>query len=106
MQKYPVRSSNRAQLQGDALERLCAEHFERAVRDGDAITTSFGAIETLRVWGEGKELAVDVRMNPKVDNAIAAETIGRYNRFLEAVTGYTAKERASKLRKAAGKGGE
>jgi len=40
-------------------------------------------------------------MNPKVPNDVAAETVRRYNRFLETLTGYTAKERAKKSQKAA-----
>ncbi|MGI0068558.1 MAG: DUF5611 family protein [Thermoplasmata archaeon] len=41
-------------------------------------------------------------MDPKVDVEIAAETVRRYNLFLERATGYSAKERAKKLRKSAG----
>ncbi len=63
---------------------------------------AFGAIERLVARPVGAELEVDMRMNPKVPDEVAAETIRRYNAFLEAVTGYTAKERASRLRKSAG----
>ncbi len=38
-------------------------------------------------------------MDPKVPEEVARETIARYNRFLEDVTGYTSKERARRLRK-------
>lgn len=65
---------------------------------------SYGALAGMKVWADGKELAVEVTMNPKVEEAVAQETIRRYNRFLEDVTGYSAKERASRLRKAATKG--
>jgi hypothetical protein len=41
-------------------------------------------------------------MNPKVPEDVQRDTISRYNRFLEAATGYSAKERARKLRKSAG----
>ena len=34
--------------------------------------------------------------------AVARESIARYNRFLEEASGYTAKERARRLRKTAG----
>jgi len=43
-----------------------------------------------------------VRTNPRVDEAVARESIARYNRFLEEVTGYSSKERARRLRKSAG----
>jgi hypothetical protein len=103
VQKYPVRTSHRAGLTVEALQRLLATHFGPAERTGERSTTKFGAIAALAVWPEGKELAVEVTMNPKVDTSVAAETVQRYNRFLEAATGYTSKERASKLRKSAGK---
>ncbi len=104
MQKYPVRTSARANLTPEALESLCRTHFERAERDGGSVASSWGALAALKVWPVGKELAVEVTMNPKVEPSVAAETIRRYNSFLEAVTGFSAKERASRLRKAA-KGG-
>ncbi|MHB8352504.1 MAG: DUF5611 family protein [Thermoplasmata archaeon] len=104
MQKYPVRASHRAGLGGPALDTLLQEHFGTAVREGDKVRTSFGALVALVAWADGKDLAVEVTMNPKVDLAVAAETVRRYNRFLEAATGFTTKERASRLRKSASKG--
>ena len=103
MQKYPVRTSARAQLNVDALAHLCETHFERSDRDGAAVRTTWGALATLKVWPEGKELAVELTMNPQVDAATQAETIRRYNEFLHEATGYSAKERASRLRKSATK---
>ena len=78
-----------------------ASNFEKATRTGDAVTASFGAIDRLVARADGKGLSVDVTMNPKVPVEVAAETVQHYNRFLEAVTGYTAKERAKRLRKSA-----
>ncbi len=104
MQKYPVRASHRAGLDRDRLEALLTEHFGSAARDGEKVRSSFGALVALVVWPDAKELAVEVTMNPKVDTQVAAETVRRYNRFLEAATGFTTKERASRLRKSAAKG--
>jgi hypothetical protein len=106
VQKYPVRASARAGLSPEGLEALCRAHFERAERDGASVSSGWGALAALKVWPEGKELAVEVTMNPKVDPPIAAETIRRYNEFLQAATGYSSKERASRLRKSAAKGGD
>jgi hypothetical protein len=75
--------------------------FGEAAQEGDRVTTRFGAISRLAVWSEGKEIAVELTMDPKVSEEIARETIARYNRFLEEVTGYSAKERAKRLRKSA-----
>jgi hypothetical protein len=106
VQKYPVRATARKDLTAEHLAELCRTHFEAAEIDGPAVRSSYGALAALRVWPEGKELALEVTMNPKVEDALQRETIRRYNLFLEAATGYTAKERASRLRKAASKSAE
>ena len=101
MQKYPVRTSHRANLQPAALERILATHFEAVGGSGEERTASWGALTRLTVRPDGKELAVTVVMNPKVPEAVARETIARYNQFLEEATGFSAKERAKRLRKSA-----
>jgi len=102
VQKYPVRTSHRGQLNREAIAGLLREAFGAAEPEGTGASTRFGAIERLFVRPEGRELAVDISMNPKVSNDVAADTIARYNRFLEAATGYSSKERAKRLRKTAG----
>jgi hypothetical protein len=106
VQKYPVRPTHRRNLDGAALLEIARLHFDEASADGSAVTARWGAIDRLRVSADGKELAVDLTMNPKVENAVASETIARYNRFLEEATGYTAKERAKRLRKSATSGAD
>lgn len=101
MQRYPVRTTHRSQLTLEILqEKLTAEFGPSRIADG-AATASFGALERIGVHAAGRELEVDVTMNPKVPEEVAHDTIVRYNRFLEAATGYTAKERAKRLRKSA-----
>jgi hypothetical protein len=102
MQRYPVRATHRRNLTGAALEAICLAQFEGVVRDGESVTAHWGAIERLTVRAEGKELGVDLTMNPKVEETVAAATIQRYNAFLNDATGYSSKERAKRLRKSAG----
>jgi hypothetical protein len=102
VQNYPVRTSHRGNLNPAALERLLRTHFERAEARGTAVSASYGAIARLLVRANGRELEVDLAMNPKVPEDVARETIARYNRFLEEATGYNSKERARRLRKSAG----
>lgn len=104
VQKYPVRTSHRHQLGGAALEEIARHHFEAVARDGEAVRARFGAIDRIEARADGRELRVDVAMNPKVEEAVAAETIRRYNAFLEEATGYSSKERAKRLRKSAAGG--
>ncbi|MCI4364412.1 MAG: DUF5611 family protein [Thermoplasmata archaeon] len=102
MQVYPVRPSHRARLRDGSLLAVATEQFGTARADGAKVLTTYGALAELRVWGEGNSLAVEVRMDPKVAEEVARETIRRYNLFLESATGYSAKERAKRLRKSSG----
>ncbi|MGI0132245.1 MAG: DUF5611 family protein [Thermoplasmata archaeon] len=99
MQKYPVRPSHRANLAPEALEPVARGFFDAVRREGEGIVGQFGAISRIAVRSAGRELAVDVTMNPQVPPEVQAETIRRYNRFLEDATGYSSKERAKRLRK-------
>ena len=99
MQKYPVRTSHRANLQPASLERILAVHFDGVGGTGEERSASWGALSRIVVRADGKELAVEVTMNPKVAEEVARETIARYNRFLEEATGFSSKERAKRLRK-------
>jgi len=102
VQTYPVRPTHRKNLELAVIGAIARKHFATAeVRPAD-VRASFGALEELLARPDGKALAVEVRMNPKVDTTVAAETVGRYNRFLEELTGYSSKERAKRLRKSAG----
>ena len=101
MQNYPVRNTHRRNLTPSALEPIARNCFGTASIDGEAVSTEYGAISRLVARASGRELSLDLTMNPKVPEDVARETIRRYNQFLEAVTGYTSKERAKRLRKSA-----
>lgn len=101
MGSYSVRPSARAQLTLDRIAAVCQEEFGVADPAGDSVRSKYGAIESLTVRPGKGELLVELQMNPKVPNDVAADTVRRYNRFLESLTGYTAKERAKKAQKAA-----
>ena len=102
MQKYPVKAQVRKQLTLPKLVDLCRSSFETARMDGEAVVASYGALAELKTWLDGKDLAVDVKMNPLVESTLQQETIRRYNQFLQEATGFSSKERARKLRKSAG----
>jgi len=102
VQNYPMRVSHRKNLAAPALAEIARTTFGSAEVVGETVTSSFGAISRIAARGAGRELEIDVTMNPKVSQEVAAETIRRYNQFLEAVTGFSSKERAKRLRKSAG----
>lgn len=99
MQRYPVRATLRKSLGPASIELALREQFGAAERSGDRVTSRFGAIASISVGAERTEVSVDLVMDPKVPDEVARETIARYNRFLEQVTGFSAKERAKRLRK-------
>jgi hypothetical protein len=101
VQKYPVRPSHRKNLEPEALAAIARAEFDSVVVAPPSVTGHWGAIERLTARAEQRDLAVDLTMNPKVSPEVASETIARYNRFLEAATGYSSKERARRLRKSA-----
>lgn len=94
-----MRPSHRPNLAPEALGRILAAHFEEVGGTGAERTARWGAIVRLSAWADGKDLLVDVTMNPKVPEEVARETIARYNHFLEEACGYSSKERAKRLKK-------
>lgn len=101
MQRYPVRPSHRRGLNAAHLEEVCRETFEEVRVADERVVGKFGAIGRLQAWADGKELAIDLVMDPQVPETVQQETIRRFNRFLESATGYSSKERARRLRKSA-----
>ncbi|MCI4348369.1 MAG: DUF5611 family protein [Thermoplasmata archaeon] len=101
MGSYSVRPAVRAQLTLDNIVAACEAEFGVAERSADAVSSRYGAIDSLVARPGKGELLVELRMNRKVANEVAGETVRRYNRFLETLTGYTSKERAKKAQKAA-----
>ncbi len=104
MRAYELRRGHAKKIDGDALTAIAAEAFGSASSEGGKVIVSYGAIEKLTAWTDGKQLFVDMTMKPGVPDDMATETISRNNRFLEAATGYTAKERGKRAQEAAKKG--
>ncbi len=104
MRAYELRRGHGKNIEGDKLRSLTAEAFGSATTEDGKAVASFGAIEKLVAWTDGKQLFVDMTMRLGVPDDVATETITRNNRFLEAATGYTAKERGKKAQEAAKKG--
>jgi len=104
MREYDLRRGVGKTLEGDGLRKLAAETFPEASTDGDKVLVSFGAIERMVAWTDGKRLFVDTVMKTGVPDHLATETIKAFNSFLQKATGYTAKERSKKAQEAAKKG--
>jgi len=53
----------------------------------------------MKVWTDGKKLCVDTEPDTEIDVGEVSDTNKRFRRFLDAATGYTAKERVKKMKK-------
>ena len=105
MRDYELKQGIAKTLEGDGLRQIGVETFGEAGTQGSHVIVSFGAIEKMIAWTDGKKLFVDTTMKPGAPDHVATETIKAFNTFLERATGYTAKERSKKAQAAAKKGG-
>lgn len=101
MRSYELRRGHGKNLEGDRLRAIAQETFGTGAMEGDKVVVSFGAIDKLTAWTDGKQLFVEMAMRAGVPDDVASDTIARNNRFLEAATGYSAKERSKRAQKAA-----
>ena len=103
MQDYEIKRGHYANIEGDKLGSIIEEVFGNVMKsESGAFESSFGAIAKLTVQiKDKKSITVDTVMNSKVDANAAADTVKRYNVFLEKATGLTSKERVKKLQKKA-----
>jgi len=100
MTDYDIKKGHFANIEGTKLEALAKEIFGSAKTAPDGtVTFSFGAIEEGRASVKSpKGLDASTKMK-LVDDALALETIRRWNQFLERATGFNTKERKARLNK-------
>lgn len=81
------------------------EAFGNAKAEAGRFVSYFGAMDPITVSLQGKNsLAVEIVTKKDVDDETALKTIRAKNAFLEAATGYSAKERFKKLKEKAKQG--
>src|SRR5207249_4480713 len=104
MREYELKRGTGKTLEGDGLRKIAADVFGDVGTDGAKVIVSYGALEKMVVWTDGKQLFVDTTMKSGVPDHVATDTIKAYNAFLERATGLTAKERGKRAKEAAQKG--
>jgi len=104
MREYELKRGAAKALEGDGLRVIAAEIFAGAGTEGNRIIVTFGAIERMVAWTNGKKLFVDTTMKSGAPDHVATDTIKAFNTFLEKATGFTAKERGKRAQAAAKKG--
>ena len=94
-------------VDGDGLKNLMEDFFDTpvSVEDDGWHLVEYGALKPLKVKMVSKnELEVITIADPDVANDVASESIRRYNKFLEAATGFNSKQRSKRLQKKAKEG--
>ncbi|UCD91739.1 MAG: DUF5611 family protein [Methanobacteriota archaeon] len=104
MQAFDIKKGHFKTIEGDKLKELMEDFFGEAEEIDGKLQTSFGALQRLAVWTDGKVLFVDTEMQQGVDDTTALKTIRAYNTFMERATGFTSKQRRDRLQKKAKKG--
>lgn len=98
MREYDIKRGHKPDL-----KNIMKEHFGNVETENARFCASYGAIKKISAYISKNKLYLSTEMNRNVDSKTASDTIKKYNKFLEATTGYTAKERIKKIKKHAGK---
>ena len=103
MQEYPIKRG----LTKDLETRTVAELKTLSGRDPEktakGFRTAYGALKRLDVtFGAGsKSVIIDTESDISVSDEVIIETNKRFRRFLDAVTGFTTKERVKRAKSVA-----
>lgn len=104
MRDYDIKRGHFNNIEGK-LEEIVEEIFGQFENVEGKVRTSFGALNRLECWFEGKKsLWVDTDLKTTIDDETAMTTHKKYNDFLLRLTGYNAKQRAKRLKDKAKKG--
>ncbi len=86
----------------DRIKEVLEEQFPVEIKqEGSKLSLSFGALKCLCTWIENKKLCVTTESESGISDDLVLDTNKRYRKFLEAATGYTAKQRMQMAKKEA-----
>jgi len=102
---YDIKKGNYGNLEGDGLRKMMEAAFGSVKMEGDTCISSFGAMTRIEVKVKSKTLLdINAVTDKDASTDTAAETIKKWNAFLEQVTGFNSKERRNRLQKKAKEG--
>ncbi len=105
MVEYDIKKGWYAKVEGDGLKRIMEEEFGEVREEGDSLVSSFGAMSRIESRILSKtQLHVSTEANPDVDDNTILESKRALNRFVEAATGFDAKQRMKRAQKKAKEG--
>jgi len=104
MRVYEIKRGHYKNVEGEKLPQLMGTLFGTVTKDGEWYVASFGALKFVKCRIEGKDkFWIDSETDRSADLGIAQQTMGMWNDFLEAATGYDAKQRSKRAQEAAKK---
>src|SRR2546426_4777325 len=74
MRDYELKRGTGKILEGDGLRKIAAEVFGDVAMDGAKVIVSYGALERMVAWTDGKKLFVDTSMKAGVADHIATRS--------------------------------
>jgi hypothetical protein len=92
MRTYPCKK----EISDDLVERKMNEIFGNVTREGKTFVSSYSSLKIRASVTGKKELSVETESSPSDDQDVIVKL---YNRFVEEVTGYSAKERKKMVSK-------
>ena len=100
--EFDIKRGHGSSLEGDGLKKLMEEHLGPVTVEGDKLVTSFGATTRFEATLLSKTtMDVATQSNKGASPEAMMESNKKYNAFMEAATGFTAKERSKRMQKKA-----
>ena len=103
MQSYAIKRGHYKNIEGVRMKDVLESSFGPAQEEDGKFVASYGALQRIAAWSDGKSLFVDTTTNTNVDNETAVRTRLAWNAFLERATGFDAKQRAKRAQDSAKK---
>jgi hypothetical protein len=103
--EYDIKRGHFKNLEGEGLSDIIKDIFGDVNLEGEDLVTSYGAMREMRVRVISKgSMSVETESDTGVSDDLALETIRKFNKFLEAATGFNTKQRKDRLNKKAKQG--
>jgi len=97
VQSYAIKRGHYKNIEGVRLKDVMEMTFGPVQDESGKFVCSYGALDKVVAWTDGKSLFVDTVANPKVDDDTAVRTRQAWNAFLERATGFDAKQRSKRV---------
>ena len=98
--RFEVKRGHAKNVEGGKLGALLQEAFGNCKDIGGAKYEATVGPLVVTTWLDGKTLAFESNQPTKIDDATATKVVRARNRFLEAATGFNAKQRVKRAKKA------